>query len=147
MNLQVNWQKIRSELNRLSNVDELKSEVHRIGAELRKFDYHTVLSPTAQAKVKIFEKRYAELMKTLHQAQRQVDREFNRIVRQLKVQRQDVQKVVSDQRAKLEKLSVDFRKRFAKAQGATTASAKPARKTTVRRSKAPSAPRRKTRKA
>ncbi|MBX3022849.1 MAG: hypothetical protein KF799_14335 [Bdellovibrionales bacterium] len=133
MTTQVNWQRIRSELQRLSDVEQLKSEVQRIGSEIRKFDFHTVLSPSAQQKVKTFEKRYAELMRTIHQAQRQMDREFNRILRQIKLHRTDVSKVVGQQKEKLEKISTDFQKRFSKkakaaAKSSTTTARKTARK-------------------
>src|SRR4051794_15910781 len=63
MSAQASWQRIRNEFQRLTDVDQLKSEVHRIGNEIRKFDFHTVLSPSAQARVKSFERRYAELMR------------------------------------------------------------------------------------
>lgn len=125
MNTQVNWKKIRNEFQRLADVDQLKSEVQRIGGELRKFDLNTVLSPKAQARVKVFEKRYAELMRTLQTAQRQMDREVNRILRQIKVHRADVNSVVNQQKNKLEKVSRDFKKRFtAKMAYARTASSK-----------------------
>lgn len=114
MSTQVNWQWIRSEFQRLADVEKLKSEVQRIGAELRNFDFQGVLSPRAKEKVKAFEKRYGEIMRTIHQAQRQVDREFNRVLRQIKTHRVDMSKVVTQQKDKLEKLSTDFRKRFSK---------------------------------
>ncbi len=114
MTTQVNWKKIRTEFKRLSDVEELKSEVQRIGAEIRKFDFQSVLSPNAQTKIKKFEKRYADLMRTIHQAQRQMDREFNRILRQIKGHRSDVNKVVAQQKNKLEKVSRDMKKRFSK---------------------------------
>lgn len=104
MSTQASWQKIRNEFQRLTDVDQLKSEVHRIGNEIRKFDFHTVLSPSAQARVKSFERRYAELMRTMQQAQRQVDREFNKILRQVKTQRGTVTKVVAQQKTKLNTL-------------------------------------------
>lgn len=136
MNTQVNWKKIRGEFQRLADVDTLKSEVQRIGNEIRKFDFHTVLSPAAQAKVKNFEKRYAELMRTIHQAQRQVDREFNKLLRQIKVHRADVSKVVNEQKTKLEKASVLMKKRFTKkAAGPVRTAGTPKRKkaTTARK--------------
>lgn len=114
MNTQVNWQKIRSEIERLADVDALKTEVQRIGTEIRNFDLQTVLSPKAQAKMKAFEKRYTVLMRTISTAQRQIDRELNKVLRQVKVRRADVNKVVSQQRMKLEKASNEFRKRFLK---------------------------------
>ncbi len=114
MAAQVNWQKIRNEFNRLSDVDQLKSEVQRIGAEIRKFDYQSVLSPTAKQRLKTFEKRYTVLMRSISTAQRQMDREFNRILRQIKSHRTDVTKAVSFQRNKLEKAATGLRKRFSK---------------------------------
>jgi GTP1/Obg family GTP-binding protein len=120
MNTQVNWQKIRSEFNRLADVDTLKSEVQRIGTEIRKFDFHTVLSPAAQQKVKAFEKRYTTLMRTISQAQRQMDREFNRIMREIKTRRKDVNKAVTQQKTKLEAVSKQFKKNFSKKSAAAT---------------------------
>ena len=114
MNTQVNWKKIRDEFQRLADVDKLKKEVTRIGKDLRKFDFHTVLSPAAQAKVKKFERRYSDLMRTIHQAQRQMDREFNRVLRQINVHRTDVTKVVNEQKKNLEKASQVMKKRFSK---------------------------------
>lgn len=104
MSTQASWQRIRNEFQRLTDVDQLKSEVHRIGNELRSFDFHTVLSPSAQARVKSFERRYAELMRTMQQAQRQVDREFNKILRQIKTQRGTVTKAMAEQKSKLDVL-------------------------------------------
>lgn len=134
MTSQVNWQKIRNEFQRLTDVEELKSEVHRIRTELAKFDFHTVLSPAAKAKVKAFEKRYAELMRTISQAQRQVDREVNRIMRQIKGHRNDVSKIMTEQKSKLETLSKDFRKRFmAKKSAAAKTARTPTRKKTAKK--------------
>ncbi len=114
MNTQVNWQKIRKEFSRITDVESLKAEMQKIRKELSKFDLQAVLSPAAQQKVKAFEKRYATLMRTIHQAQRQVDREFNRILREIKVRRADVDKVVTEQKSKLEKASNELRKYWAK---------------------------------
>lgn len=114
MNTQVNWQKIRNEFSRITDVESLKTEVQKIRKELSKFDLNSVLSPAAAQKVKSFEKRYSNLMRTVHQAQRQVDREFNRILREVKVRRADVNRVVADQKSKLEKASNELRKYWAK---------------------------------
>jgi hypothetical protein len=121
MNTQVNWKKIRQEFTRLADVDKLKSEVQRIGQEIRGFNFQAVLSPSAQDKVKHFEKRYSELMKTIHQAQRQMDREFVKIIGQIKGHRVDVNKAVAQQKEKLEKVSADLQKRFTKSAAAGTA--------------------------
>ncbi|MGE4132528.1 MAG: DUF4286 family protein [Bdellovibrionales bacterium] len=108
MNTQANWQRIRDEIQRLTSVDELKTEVHRIGTEIRKFDFHTMLSPAAQAKVKVFERRYANLMRSVQQAQRQVDREFNRLMRQIKTRKTDVSKAMKQQKSKLQDIQRTF---------------------------------------
>ena len=129
MTTQVNWQKIRNEFQRLADVDKLKAEVQRIGTEIRKFDYHSVLSPAAQAKVKTFEKRYSVLMRTIHQAQRQMDREFNRVLRQIKVHRTDLTKVVAQQKDKLQ----DFQKRFTKKAAAAKTATRTKAKTSTRK--------------
>jgi len=130
MNPQVNWQKIRDELQRLADVDKLKNEVHRIGTELRKFDLNKVLSPKAAEKVKSFEKRYADVVKSLGQAQVQVDREFNKLLRQIKDHRSDVTKVMNEQKGKLEKISTELKQRFKRGKNEAVdvaAAAKPAR--------------------
>ncbi len=135
MNTQASWRRIKNELHKLTDVNQLKSEVQRIGNELRNFDFHTVLSPTAQAKVKMFERRYADLMRTMQQAQRQMDRELNKILRQIKNRRVDVTKVVKEQKSKLN----DLRKRFTanssklKKAAAKRATSKKARRTTKAR--------------
>jgi uncharacterized protein YqgV (UPF0045/DUF77 family) len=135
MNTQVNWQKIRNEFSRITDVESLKTEVQKIRKELSKFDLNSVLSPAAAEKVKAFEKRYSILMRTVHQAQRQVDREFNRILREIKVRRADVNRVVNDQKSKLEKASSDLRKYWARTAKNKTA-APAAKKSTGTKKKA-----------
>lgn len=122
MNPQVNWQKLRSELNKLTDVGKLKEDLQKIAAEIRKFDFHTVLTPQAQARVKLFEKKYAELLKTVHQAQRQVDREVNKIIRQVKSHHfladdrlEGIRRIAFDQSQRLTKTAASLRKRFGKA--------------------------------
>lgn len=133
MTTQVNWQRIRNEFQRLADVDKLRNEVQRIGSEIRKFDFQSVLSPNAKERVRTFEKRYSELMRTLHQAQRQMDREFARLMKQISTHRADVTKVVSEQKQKLERVSADFRKRFGKdVKTARSAAAKPKRRPTAK---------------
>lgn len=121
MNPQVNWQKIKGELNKLTDVAKLKQELQKLASDIRKFDFHTILTPEAQERVKTFEKKYAELLKTVHQAQRQVDREVNKILRQVKgsalladVKLENIRRVAFDQRERLNKATQDLRKRFGK---------------------------------
>lgn len=113
MKTQINWQKLRSELQRLSNVEQLKSEVNRLKQEVRGFDLQSVLSPAAKAKVKMFEKKYTELVKAMHQTQRQMDRELARFMREVTIQTTDLTKTFKQQRSRLEKLSSDVQQRFA----------------------------------
>lgn len=136
MNTQVNWQKIRKEFSRITDVESLKTEMQKIRKELSKFDLQAVLSPAAKEKVKSFEKRYSTLMRTIHQAQRQVDREFNRILREIKVRRADVDKVVTQQKSKIEAASNELRKRWARTASSAKTSPKKKRATgTARKSK------------
>lgn len=81
---QVNWNKLKSELNKLTDVTKLKNDLQKMASDIRKFDYQTVLTPQAKERVKLFEKKYSEIIKTVHQAQRQVDREVNKIIRHVK---------------------------------------------------------------
>jgi hypothetical protein len=132
MNPQVNWQKLKGELNKLADVNKLREDLQKIATEIRKFDFHTILTPDAKERVKTFEKKYAELIKTVHQAQRQVDREVNKILRQVKGSAiladgrlENIRRVAFDQRDRLTKLTQDLRKRFGK-----TGKKKTKRKTT-----------------
>lgn len=103
MNPKINWQAL---------TNTLKSEVQRVTAEIKNFDYQAVLTPAAQQKVKEFEKSYAQVMKRLQKVQRQADREFNRVLRQVKTQQATMMDVVGEQKSRLEKMSVDLKKRF-----------------------------------
>lgn len=121
MNPQVNWDKIKGELNKLADVGRLKQDLQKIATDIRKFDFHTILTPDAQERVKAFEKKYADLIKTVHQAQRQVDREVNKILRHVKgsalladVKLENIRRVAFDQRERLNKVTQDLRKRFTK---------------------------------
>jgi hypothetical protein len=127
MNTKIDWNAL---------TETLKTEVQRISVELKKFDYQKVLSPAAQQKVKAFEKRYSEVVKQLHKVQRQADREFNRLLRQVKDQRVNVLHIVTQQRSRFEKASKDLRDRFKKQAGAATSKKKTApRKKAVRSKK------------
>lgn len=118
-NKQVNWTKLKTELNKLTDVAKLKQDLQKIASDIRRFDFHTVLTPQAQERVKQFEKKYSDLIKTVHQAQRQVDREVNKIIRQVKGHRlladgklDSIRRVAQDQRVQLTKASQNLRKRW-----------------------------------
>lgn len=139
---QVNWEKLKDELNKIANVERLKSEVQRISHEIKKFDINARLSPTARERLKTMESKYFEISKTITRTQRQVDREFNRVLRNLKDQRQKAEKgldfvlqTAQEQRRRLEKAGKDIKSRVLEATGR-----KP-------KKKKKSAPRKKTRTA
>lgn len=136
MGPQVNWAKLKAELNKLADLEKLKAEVHRIGQEILKFDVHIHLSPTAKEKLKDFETKYQEISKTISKTQRQVDREFSRVMRNLKETRTKAEKNFSvvktaaqRQKKQLEKASVQLRERVLKMAGQM----KKTKKKTVRR--------------
>ena len=85
--LNLDWNKIRQEINRLSDLNVLKSEIQKVRDEVKSFDYQGFLSPTAQKRVKDFEVRYNKLMKTVGSAQKQLDREFDKLIRQVQKHR------------------------------------------------------------
>lgn len=115
---QINWSKMKSELSKYADLEKLKGEVNRLGQELRKFDIHAHLSPTAKQRLKTVEDRYHEISKSLAKAQRQVDREVSRVLRQIKTQRAKAEKSLTQvktmakaQRKKLEKASTHIASR------------------------------------
>ena len=115
---QVNWTKLKAELNKYADLENLKGEVHRLSQELRKFDINAHLSPSAKVRLKTVETKYHEISKTLNRTQRQVDREVNRVLRNLKTQRARAEKGLTmvkaaaiEQRRKLEKASADIKAR------------------------------------
>ncbi len=101
----IDWNKIRSELNKMGNLEKIKAELKKIGDELSHGDYHSILTPAAMARVKRVEKKYSALVKSAHKAQVQLDREVNRILRQVKsyksitrIKLQDVKDVAEAQK-------------------------------------------------
>lgn len=80
----IDWNKIRNELNKMANLDKITAELKKVRAEFSHGDFHSILSPSAIARVKKVEKKYSELVKSAHKAQLQIDREVNRIMRQVK---------------------------------------------------------------
>lgn len=133
---QVNWTKLMAELGKITDIDRLKTEVQRISKEIRKFDIHAHLSPTARERLKKVETKYQEVSKTLNRTQRQVDREFNRVLRNLKDQRSRAEKGLAvvkeaalEQKRKLEKASTDLKSRVFQTKRKKTKRKSAARKT------------------
>ncbi|GEM_PF-1328781 len=135
MPIQLNpdWKKIRNEINRLSDLDVLKAEVQKVRDEISKFDLQDFLSPSAQKKVKEFETRYNKLMKNVGSAQRQLDREFNKLIRQVQKHREtaegrihQLKNLAEEQMTRVEKARQDLEARVTgkKAQPAKKSAAK-----------------------
>ena len=79
----LNLNKIVQELSQWSDLKHLKKEAQKLSQEIANFDIHSHLNPNARQKIKRLEKRYKELMKSIAQAQKQFDRDFNRTLRYL----------------------------------------------------------------
>lgn len=101
----IDWNKIRNELNKMANLDKITAELKKVKAELSHGDFHSILTPSALARVKKVEKKYSQLVKSAHKAQLQIDREVNRILRQVKsynaitkIKLQDVKDVAEAQK-------------------------------------------------
>lgn len=113
--LNLDWTKIKKEINRLSDLEVLKTEIQKVREEVKNFDYQGFLSPSAQQRVKDFEKRYNKLMKTVGSAQRQIDREFNKLFRQVQKHKDTAEdriallkKLAEEQKNKIDKVAKDF---------------------------------------
>lgn len=113
--LNLDWTKIKKEVNRLSDLEVLRTEIQKVRDEVKNFDYQGFLSPSAQQRVKDFEKRYNKLMKTVGSAQRQIDREFSKLIRQVQKHRDTAEdrismlkKLAEEQKNKLDKVAKDF---------------------------------------
>ena len=91
-----NWRDRLEDLLKAKNLDELKSEFKRIGGdlqtEIQNFDLNEHLSPAAKSKVKDLEKRYNEVLKSIHKAQKQFDREFSKALKVMKSTQKDAEK-------------------------------------------------------
>lgn len=101
------WRTRFEELLNVKNVEDLKSELSLIASDIQKeiqhFDINSHLSPEAKTRLKTLEQRYAEVMRSIHKAQKQFDREFNKSLRVLKRTRQDAQKQIKSIKAKITK--------------------------------------------
>ncbi len=101
-----NWRDRFEELLKVKNVDDLKTELTRLGQdlqeEIKQFDLQEYLSPTAKDRLKNLEARYSEAMKAVQKAQKQFDRDFSKSLRTLKKTRQDAEKKLSSIRSQVE---------------------------------------------
>lgn len=110
MNYELNWNNIKKELNKFTDVDRLQAEVHKIKTEIKKFDVNTVLSENNQERLKQLETKYAHLMKSIHRAQRQFDLEFNKLLRRFKTTQAEAKKTLKNVKGMAEEQKVKFDK-------------------------------------
>lgn len=89
--MNLDWQKIKTEVSKLRNVESVKAELNKIAHDLKKVDIRAQLGPQAKQKIADIEKRYERFLVTFSTAQKQFDREFNKVVRQLKITRSEAQ--------------------------------------------------------
>lgn len=101
------WVARFEDLLKVKNVEDLKSELGKLASEIQteiqKFDINVHLSPEAKSRLKILEKNYNDVIKAVHKAQKQFDREFNKSLRVLKRTRQDAEKHLKNIKTKITK--------------------------------------------
>jgi hypothetical protein len=129
------WAARLEELLNVKNIDDLKSELGKLASEIQteiqKFDINAHLSPEAKTRLKALEGRYAKVMKAIHKAQKQFDREFNKSLRVLKRTRQDAEKQfenirtrITKHRSTIVKASSDLTKKIKKSAGKASGTTK-----------------------
>lgn len=114
----LNWNQIHKDIREYADLEKLKKELLRLKAEIRSLNLRAFLSPAAEKRLKDLERRYADVLRTVHRAQRQLDREVARFMRKFKSTRVQAEKKIDSlydlamtQKAWIEKASEDFKKR------------------------------------
>lgn len=125
----LDWEKIKNELGKLTSVEGIRQELDKIKSEVKSFDIHKVLSPTAKKKLKNLEAKYAEVSRIVARAQRELDRELNRILRQLKTRRAEAEK----QFVHLKSLAEEHKSRLKKSLSISKPKIKKRKKATAKR--------------
>lgn len=115
MQFDLNIQKVKKEIQKLGDLDYVRSEIRRLADEVRQFDVHMKLSPSARKRLKDLENRYETWVRSLSKAQKQLDREFSKALRNIKKTHIEVQKrfdtarrTASQQKSKISKASQDL---------------------------------------
>ncbi len=80
MRPELNLKKVKEELAKLTDVEYLKKELHRLANEIKNYDLNTHLTPQAKAKLKTLEKRFQEIRKAVIRAEKQIGLEVNKLV-------------------------------------------------------------------
>lgn len=148
--ISLDWQKIRTELAKIKDMQTLKEELHKLSTEIKKIDLDSNLVPQARKQLASLQNRYETFVVQLSSAQKQLDREFNRVwrqMRQTKVQAQSTLKMAKKDVLKhgtsLDKMAKSLAKTIASSAKASTQSSSKkrssqtskTRKSTVRNAK------------
>lgn len=80
MKAELNLKKVKEELVKLTDVDYLKKELHRLANEIKNYDLNTHLTPQAKAKLKTLEKRFQDVRRGVIRAEKQIGAEVNKLV-------------------------------------------------------------------
>jgi hypothetical protein len=101
------WVARLEEILQVKNVDDLKTELSKLATEvqteIQNFDIKDHLSPEAKSRLKSLEKRYNEVVRAVHKAQKEFDRDFNKSMRSLKNTRQEAAKQLNAIKNKITK--------------------------------------------
>ena len=111
-----NWDKIKSTLLRLKDIDELKKEVAYLAREIQKFDLESQLSPGTKRHLKDVEAKCQQLSKIIAKTQKQFDREFNKSLRKIRRARDEAGKTIKKLKQKAERQKDELKKASAQLQ-------------------------------
>ncbi|MCM2281966.1 MAG: hypothetical protein NDI61_08990 [Bdellovibrionaceae bacterium] len=75
---------IKTELQRLTDLDYLKKELGQIKADIKKFDIRIKMSPQAKSRLKQLESRFHDIRNKMTALQKQVDSEVNKLIQTLR---------------------------------------------------------------
>ena len=98
MRPELNLKKVKEELVKLTDVEYLKKELHRLANEIKNYDLNTHLTPQAKTKLKTLEKRFQEIRKAVIRAEKQIGVEVNKLVVILRKASAETQAKVSSMR-------------------------------------------------
>lgn len=83
--MKADFNSIREELQKLTDVEYLKKELSRAANEIKNFDVEKLnLSPENKAKLKTLEKRFNEIVKRVRALEKQIEPEVNKLVAMIK---------------------------------------------------------------
>ena len=80
MKTDLNLKKVKDELIKLTDVDYLKKELHRLANEIKAYDLNSHLTPQAKARLKTLEKRFQDIRKGVVKAEKQIGTEVSKLL-------------------------------------------------------------------